>query len=305
MKSNCVKKNELLTPTSVDIARLSVEIRDDDPSPGRRHPVAAYLASLGASSRRTQTWAINLAARILSGGASEAQSLRWELVRHPDVVALRAYLAGHYRAATANRILAAVRKTLRAALVLGLIDGESCARTVDVEWVPSDRKFPPGRIVSRGELEKVFSSCAHDGQYDSRRVRGAQDAAAIAVLYGCRLREIQLCALSLDDYRVTGGSRGSIVVRNRASRKNLVHLPRGADDALTDWLAIRGLRPGPLFPALTAERKLSDRPLSAPALRQRLRRRARTAGIAAFTPRDLRHSWTWDMGAALDVPFLD
>lgn len=277
--------------------------------PARRrdpHPVAVYLASLQASSQRVQASALSVAARIISSGTCDVQSFRWERIRHSDVVALRACLVSKYRPSTANRILAAVRKTLHTALGLGLLDRETYWRTVDVDWVPNHRKFPLGRVVSPDELQKIFLSCWRDRRYDGRRIRGAQDAAAVALLYGCRLRETQLCALSLDDYRVSEGRYGSVIVVDREGRKRAVPLPGKTDDSLYAWLVIRGLRAGPLFPALTATRDLSDRRLSVPALRQRLRRRAQAAGIAAFRPRDLRDSRTCHVAeSAIQVPFWD
>src|SRR2546427_3997950 len=77
-----------------------------------RHPVAAYLNGLAASSRRPQLSALDWIARR-STQVYTAETLPWHRLRQPHVLKIWGLLEDHYQPATANRMLAALRGVLR------------------------------------------------------------------------------------------------------------------------------------------------------------------------------------------------
>ena len=89
-----------------------------------RNPAAVYLASLAQGSRRAMVGALGAMAGILQGKGPEdlpsgreeqlgaALACQWGALRYQHTAALRARLAEAYSAATANRMLSALRGVL-------------------------------------------------------------------------------------------------------------------------------------------------------------------------------------------------
>src|SRR5688572_15778 len=71
-------------------------------------PAAVYLAQLAKKSRRTQGSALDQVAQML--GYPDAFHCPWQQLRYQHTAALRAALGERYAPATANRMLAAVRR---------------------------------------------------------------------------------------------------------------------------------------------------------------------------------------------------
>ena len=86
------------------------------------HPVAVYLASLSAGSRRTMLGALNTIAAMAGGERVDAQSFPWHQLHHEHTAAIRSALAERYSPSTANKMLAAMRGVLKACWRLGLMD---------------------------------------------------------------------------------------------------------------------------------------------------------------------------------------
>jgi site-specific recombinase XerD len=129
---------------------------------------------------------------------------------------------------------------------------------------------------------------------------GARDAALIAVLYGGGLRRSEAVALDLADYN---REIGELVIRRGKGRKDrLAYAANGAADALADWKTIRGAEPGPLFCHVNKGGRVVPRRLSDQAVLHVLAKRAKDAGVAAFSPHDLRRSFISDLlGAGADI----
>src|SRR5262245_34651472 len=83
-------------------------------------PAAVYLAQLGPGSRRTMRTALHTIARLL--GFSDALNCPWNELEYQHTQALREKLAEKYAPATANKHLAALRRTLKEAWRLGQMD---------------------------------------------------------------------------------------------------------------------------------------------------------------------------------------
>jgi len=253
--------------------------------PKDRHPAYVYLARLAPGSRRTMAQALTVVAALFG---RTPDTLNWAVLRYQHTQAIRAKLAESRAPAGVNKILAALRGVLKEAWRLGLMNAEEYHRAVDLPGVRGER-LARGRALSRRELQRLFEACAKDEGANGRR-----DAAIIAVLYGGGLRRSEIVALDLGDY---DPETTELRVRDGKGRKDrLCYVTNGAKLALDAWLAVRGMKPGPLFwPADGRGRPLVNRRMTDQAILLLLRRRAKQARVRAFTPHDLRRSFISDL----------
>jgi len=255
--------------------------------PEGRHPIRSYLVGLGDDSERVTLAALDSVADILSGGRVAALELAWHGLRHGQVNALRGRLQQLYAPATANRYLSALKAVLRECWRLGWLDRETLEKAIDVKGVKGRRELR-GRAVSRAELALLFEACAED----TNPALGARDAAILALLYGVGLRRAEATSLELSDLQARDGS---LRVRGKGNKQRIAYLPAGAQAALEAWLRVRGRKPGGLFCGVTKGGKLTHRDVSPQLVYRVVEQRHRKAGIAEFTPHDLRRSHISDL----------
>lgn len=251
--------------------------------PADRNPAAVYLARLAPGSKRTMREALDVLARLASGGQADAESLPWHSLRYQHTAALRAALSERYAPATVNKTLAALRGVLREAWRLGLLTAEDYHRAVDL---PSVRGtvLPRGRALSAGELRALFETCSADSS-----PAGARDAALLALLYGAGLRRAEAVALDLSDYNP---ETGELVIRSGKGRKaRTVYATNGGHLALEAWLAARGPGLGALLCPVGKGGRVDVRRMTEQAAYLACRKRASEASVAAFSPHDLRRSF--------------
>ena len=146
----------------IDI-RPNVELAPIGGMPPSMHPALVYLASLSNGSHRSTIQALGVAASVLTGGRCDYQTCPWPALRYSHMAALRAPLLQNYKAATGNKILAAVRGTLRAAWRLGLMSTDDYMHSVDIKVI---RGVHPdqaaGRMIETGEFKALLAVCAAD-----------------------------------------------------------------------------------------------------------------------------------------------
>ncbi len=274
--------------------------------PLAENPAAVYLASLGPGSRRTMRQALDTMAELLSGGRiTDALLLDWSRLRYPHAAALRAALTERYAPATVNKMLSALRGTLKAAWRLGQISAEERERASDVSPARGER-LPRGRSLAPGEIRALVEDCLTDAAAPAsaakaapapRPALAARDAALLALLYGCGLRRAEIAALDLSDLRE--GSEGglSLVVRGKRNKERLVPVGAGgAEAALRDWLAARGGEDGPLFvPFRKGDRPQRGQRMTTQAVYHVCRERQARAGVAPFSPHDFRRTFVGDL----------
>lgn len=261
---------------------------DETPS-----PAAVYLARLAPGSRRAQAGALAWLAREASGGTCGPEDLPWHELRYEHTQALRARLAERYAPATANRHLAALRGVLHQVWRLGLMDAETYHRATDLERVRGAR-VPAGRSLAMAELAALFEVCGRDCS-----PAGARDAALLSVLYGGGLRRAEAASLDLADWTPTSGE---LRVRGKGSKERLVYATNGGRAALEAWVAVRGDAPGALLCPVDRCGRIEVRGLSEQSIYAALARRADEAGVAAFSPHDLRRTFISDaLDAGADV----
>lgn len=247
------------------------------------NPALVYLARLGPGSRRTMRGSLDRIADIVSGGTMDHSTLPWHMLRYQHTNAIRTRLAERYAPGTANKMLAALRGTLKEAWRLGAMDAEAYHRAADVSTVRGER-LPAGRALTTGEVRALFDACGRDGSPS-----GARDAALLAVLFGCGLRRAEAVGLDVADYTP---DTGEVVVRaGKGNKDRLVWASRGARAALDAWLEVRGTEPGPLFWPIRKGGRMEARRMTTHALYLALKRRAKASGVPPFTPHDLRRTF--------------
>jgi len=247
-----------------------------------RCPVRVYLAGRAPGSRRALYGALRALAETIAGVPLAPELVPWWRLEPAHVEALRAAMVTRYAPATGRRAMAALRGVLRRSVRLGLMDRLAFEAAIDVEPIAGGGT-PPGRALEAGELEALL-----------RAARSDQQRALVALAYGAGLRRSELVRLDL--VHVELGDRPVVRVRAGKGRRDRdVPLPAGAAAHLERWIATRGTTPGPLFCPV---RPFSVRRLSDQWVLDTLRRLARRASVAAFSPHDMRRSY---LSALLDL----
>lgn len=272
---------ELVQPTTQTITRRGGDLAD--------HPAAAYLASLGKASRRPQRQALDAIADILTSGAvSNCLLMDWHTVHYTHTNLVRNILAERHAPATANRMLAALRGVLRAAWRLGLMSADAFQSAADVKPVIGST-LPAGRELGNGEIGALLDDCQNDKHINA----GTRDAAIIAVMYGGGLRRAEVVNLDLADY---DPAENKLTFTGKRSKQRTAYITGGAAAAVTDWLKIRGAAIGPLFLAINKSDKVRPSArLTSQAVYNMLEKRATAAGLAHFSPHDLRRTFVSDL----------
>ena len=258
-----------------------------EPPPPDRNPAAVYLRSLTTESGRAGMRShLRTVVRIAGGGAGDdVARFPWSQLRFQHVAAIRAALVESGAApATCNAKLAAVRGVLRAAWRLGQVSTDEYRRAADVGGVKGSR-LPAGRALEMREIAALFAACA-DGQ-----PAGARDAALLAILYGAGLRVAEGVALQTADVAAEEDDLALRVV-GKGNRERQVHCTNGGSTAIRTWLDVRGGEAGPVLCRVSQAGVISPlEGLTPTAVRMRLVRRCRQAGIAAASPHDLRRTF--------------
>jgi site-specific recombinase XerD len=144
-----------------------------------------------------------------------------------------------------------------------------------------------GRALSQSEIVALMDACTSD-----LTSVGVRDAAMLAILM-VGLRRSEVVNLDLKDFnRCTR----ALTIRGAKGRKDRMnYLPEGAVRAVEDWLVIRGKAPGPLLYPLDKAKRIIPRRMSEQGVMRALQRRGEKAGVAAFSPHDLRRTFISDL----------
>lgn len=251
------------------------------------NPAAVYLASLGLGSRRAINQALCVITELLTGTQADPLTIPWWKVEYQHSQAIRALLIQRYSAASANKMLAALRGVLRESWRLGFMDAETFHRAVDIKTVKG-QTLPKGRSVASGELNALVTTCLADTS-----PAGIRDAAILALLYAAGLRRSEAVSLNLGDYDPeTGGLR---VFDSKGKKGRTVYLGNGAKAAVTGWTEVRGGISGPLLYRVRKGGRVISERLTGQAIWVILEKRFKSAKVKPFTPHDLRRTFAGDM----------
>ena len=247
-----------------------------------QNPAAVYIASLGSDSgRRSQGQALRAVAQILD---SDVNSLDWSALRYQHTAAIRSQLSQVYAPATANKMLSALKSTLKQAWLLGQMSAEDYQRAIQLEPVTGET-LPAGRELSPQEIRSLLDACRRD-----QSPAGIRDTAILALLYSTGLRREELVSLELEDF-----SGGVLRLTGKRNKQRTAHVVNGALAALNAWLAVRGLAPGSLFLAIRKGGKICEGFKDAQAIWFIVTKRALEAGVQDISPHDFRRTFVSDL----------
>jgi site-specific recombinase XerD len=237
--------------------------------------------------------ALNAIASLLTNGTCDALTLDWSALRYQHTAAVRSVLMEKYSPATANKMLCALRRTLKEARRLGLMAAENYDRAVDIQSVRGTSLLR-GRALSQSEIAALMDACTSDPT-----AVGVRDAAMLGILM-VGLRRSEVVNLDLKDFN---RRTRALTIRGAKGRKDRMnYLPEGAVRAVSDWLVIRGKAPGPLLYPLDKAKRIIPRRMSEQGVMSALQRRGEKAGIGPFSPHDLRRTFISDLlDAGADV----
>lgn len=260
-------------------------------------PALIYLISLGESSRKAQWGALVIIAGILSAGECTPLTFPWHKLRYQHTNAVRAWLVQNRAPATGRRFLCALRGVLKEAWRMGMLAIEDYNRAIDVKPIRgSGKEQAAGRALEPGEKTAILSTLT-----DSTRPADVRNAAIFGLAVYGGLRRAELARLQVDNYDV---ATGQLHVHGKGNKQRTVYVAPGVDDALADWLHLRGLEPGPLFTHILKSGELTERGISPEAVYNVMTALQQQAGIKEFTPHDLRRTFAGDLldaGADISV----
>jgi len=183
----------------------------ETPLPLTIHPAAVYLRSLSPGSRSTMQQSLNAIASLLTNGTCDEYTLNWAQLQYQHTAAVQAALLERHSSATVKKMMCALRRVLKEARKLGLMDAESYAQAVDLPSIKTSKKLK-GRALTQSEITALIQACALDPT-----AQGARDAALIAILRGAGLRRAEVAQLELRDFNA---STGALDVRNGKGGKD-------------------------------------------------------------------------------------
>jgi integrase len=247
-------------------------------------PVAAYLAQLPAArSRQAMRASLTLIARLLLArpDATPAE-VPWVQLRAEHVDAIRAQLGARYAPASVNRHLSALRGLVRTLRRMKLIDVQTEGELRDVKGYKDDRPLS-GRALARDEIRQLFAAAI-----------APRDLALLTLAYQCGMRRDEIARAKLNWLREAGAV---IRVAGKGGKVRDVPLAPSAQARLGAWIAT--LPPGqppesPILRRLTRHGSTAV-PLTASGVYAVLVALGQRAGVASYTPHDLRRTFITEL----------
>ncbi|EAA8326628.1 site-specific integrase [Salmonella enterica] len=243
----------------------------------------AYIGGLSPSGRRGITSLLNRSASILKRGA-DAADYPWEQLNYAAVAKARtALLDEGYAVSSVNMALSALRGVAQTAFNLNCMDAETLARIRSVKRVSGDIQRK-GRALDKQEIRALIQAAKQHPQ----PVRCYRDAAIVLTLCGTGLRAGELVKLERRDY-----DNGILTVRQGKGRKyREIHVADAVDKAIRAWVKVSANEAeNALFSRIQRNGKTATQPLTTTGLTGILAELQQTAGIARFTPHDMRRTF--------------
>lgn len=243
----------------------------------------AYISGLAPSGRRGITSLLNRSASILKRGV-DAEDYPWEQLNYAAVAKVRtALLDDGYAVSSVNMALSALRGVAQTAFNLNCMNAEMLARIRSVKRVSGDIQRK-GRALDKQEIRALIQAAKQHPQ----PVRRYRDAAIVLTLCGTGLRAGELVKLERRDY-----DNGILTVRKGKGHKyREIHVADAVGKAIRAWLKVSANEAeNALFSRIQRNGKTATQPLTTTGLMGILAELQQTAGIARFTPHDMRRTF--------------
>lgn len=268
--------------------------------PISQDPAASFLAA--CTSARTQQTMREGLARIEAILGAPTGSVPWAGLRHPHVKDIRARLQRQYSARTVNVTMVALRGVLRSAWELELLSGDDYTRAIAVKGLKV-AKLPKGRALPRAEWSEIEAYCRSRGP-EARdwpeSAHGAFLLALFSILFGAGLRASEAASLTLKGFDVSARTLRFV---GKGSKERMIPLGDAEHAAIEAWIAVRAELDLPSESPLLVHVRPDGRVNRLVALNRRkieriCKRTARAAGVAKFSPHDLRRTFMTEALAA-------
>lgn len=257
------------------------------PVPLTEHPAAVYLHGLSEGSRPTMTNALNAIATMLTNGECNLYTLDWSRLRYQHTASIQSALLVLHEPATAKKMMSALRRVLAEAVKLELMKSSNYQRATDLPRIQVTNRRS-GRALTSGEITAIIRVCSEDNSS-----QGIRDLALMAILRGTGLRRAEVVKLKLTD---VNRQTGAIEVRKgKGGKDRIVYLPETASAFVVNWLKIRGQNPGALLCPILKGGQIKYRHMSSQAVLLVVQKRAKQAGVLAFSPHDFRRTFCSDL----------
>lgn len=193
-----------------------------------------------------------------------------------SVIAYRAHMVDRKLAATTvNRRLSALRAAVKLARQLGRVDWD-----LEVEGLKAEAYRD-----TRGPGSDGWGKLLAKAREQATMPKGRRDLAILCLLHDTALRRNEVVSIDVQDVDLAGSV---VMVKGKGkSAKSPITIPSRTRGSLADWLAVRGLEPGPLFRSLHNQ---SGERLSSTGLYKLIRKLGKDAGLSRpLRPHGLRH----------------
>lgn len=175
---------------------------------------------------------------------------------------------------TINRRLAAIRSMVKLARTFGLIAWSLEVENLKVESYRDTRG--PGQIAIREMLTQLEAGT---------NPKDVRDIALVRLLFDLALRASEVTGLNIEDVDLGAGTIS--VLGKGKSQKVTMTLPPQTTVAITNWIWIRGIAPGPLF--FNYDRARKGQRLTRAGLYQVVRRLGEKVDVKT-RPHGIRHT---------------
>lgn len=265
-------------------------------NPAVVNPAQSYLLSLGTDqSRRQMRRVLDRAARFF--GYRDIFDCQWAKMRALHLLTYKAKLEHEKKSPnTINSAIFALKGVARAAWGEQQISDHENAVIQAVRGSRGRRdNRGSGRALQNEETDKLLSGC------DAATNAGRRDALIIALGVTAGLRRAEIAGILIDDIREADHK---INIIGKGNKLRAIYVIDEVWDLLQNWLAVRGRRGiKELFCCIRRGDHIDfETPITGSAVYRILMRRAEVAGVASFTPHDLRRTFATNMfNAGADV----
>lgn len=258
------------------------------------NPAQLYIASLTTKqSRQTGVEACKRLLKVFGQPDADWWTFPWWKVTAQETTMAREALLRAYRPSTVRLTLCTMRQILMQCYRLGLMTAEIYQRAILLPKIRA-KSAPAGRMLDPKEIGALD---AHIGSIGGDY--GAMVAAVFALGLGGGLRREELATVRVDTLADDGLSI-RFVGKGGVEREQ--PLPTWASVCVRRWLSVRGERRVKTLYLRTQGRRLKDREPSVWSIWSLIVETGEAAGVAAFTPHDLRRTFASQMLDLGDLP---